>query len=150
MRLVIQRVRSASVEIAGEIKSEIGQGLMVLLGVEEQDSQQDVEWLAAKLAKMRLFSDEQDLINLSVSDIGGDILVVSQFTLYASTRKGNRPSFIRAAKGEHARALYEQFTAVLEQFLEKPVATGEFGADMLVRIENDGPVTIVIDSKDRE
>jgi D-tyrosyl-tRNA(Tyr) deacylase len=150
MRAVIQRVRSASVSIGGLIKSQIGPGLLVLLGFEEEDTAADIPWLTGKIARMRIFNDEAGLMNRSVQEMGGGVLVVSQFTLFASTKKGNRPSFSRAARPEQAIPLYEAFMRQLEADLGKPVLTGEFGADMEVRLVNDGPVTITIDSRDPE
>ena len=150
MRAVIQRVASASVSIHPAVKSSIGAGLLVLVAFEDADIAEDSEWLAGKIVRLRIFSDEQGLMNRSVQEIGGDILAVSQFTLFASTKKGNRPSFIRSAKPEMAIPLYEQFVALLTRELGRPVQTGEFGADMKVALVNDGPVTIVIDTKARE
>jgi D-aminoacyl-tRNA deacylase len=150
MRLVIQRVSEASVVIDGAVKSAIGRGLLLLLGIEEADTPDDIQWLCGKVAKLRIFNDEAGLMNLSVQDIHGELLVVSQFTLHASTKKGNRPSFIRAAKPDFAIPMYEAFVKTLVQETGLPVATGEFGADMKVRLLNDGPVTIIIDSKIRE
>ena len=150
MRVVVQRVREAAVEIGGTIRGEIGQGLLVLLGIEEADTAEDVDWLAGKIARMRIFADGEGRFNLSCPDVDGAALVVSQFTLHASTKKGNRPSFSLAARPETAVPLYEAFIASLSQELGKPVATGEFGADMQVRLINDGPVTIWMDSKRRE
>ncbi len=150
MRAVIQRVSKASVTIGGEIKSEIGKGVLVLLGIEEADTDQDIEWLAGKIARLRIFDDEEGVMNLSVKDTGGDAIVVSQFTLHASTKKGNRPSYIKASRPETAIPLYEEFVKQLEILLEKPVGTGEFGAMMEVALVNDGPVTIIIDTKNKE
>lgn len=150
MRALIQRVSQASVTIAGLEKSRIGPGLLVLLGIEEMDDATDSDWLARKIASMRIFSDAEGQMNRSVQDIGGELLVVSQFTLFAGTKKGNRPSFIRAARPETAIPLYEQFVENLRQVSGCPVATGEFGADMQVALLNDGPVTIWLDSKGRE
>ena len=150
MRVVIQRTKEASVTIAGEVVSSIGQGLLVLVGIEGDDGAGDAEWFAGKIVSMRIFSDAEDKMNLSVKDIGGDILVVSQFTLHASTKKGNRPSFLRAARPEIAIPLYEQFLAALEAELGKPVRRGVFAADMKVALVNDGPVTITMDSRARE
>lgn len=150
MRIVIQRVRNASVSIDGAINGAIGVGLMVLVGVEEGDSKEDAHWLAEKTVALRIFNDENGVMNRSVLDVGGEILSVSQFTLTASTRKGNRPSYIRAAKHELATKLYEEYNAVLTARLGKPVPTGIFGADMQVALVNDGPVTIIIDSRLRE
>jgi D-tyrosyl-tRNA(Tyr) deacylase len=147
MRAVIQRVNEASVQINGIMHASIGQGLMVLLGIEHNDTQKDVEWLSAKIAQMRIFSDAQGLMNLSLGDVQGELLLISQFTLHASTKKGNRPSFIDAAKPDIAIPLYENMIRQLEQNLGKPIGTGIFGADMKVSLINDGPVTIIIDSK---
>ena len=150
MRAVIQRVSSASVTIGGTIKSAIGPGLMILLGVGHDDGQEDIVWLVKKVAGLRIFNDDADVMNRSVMDIGGDALVVSQFTLMASTKKGNRPSYIGAAGHELAIPLYEQFCAALSTTIGRPVGTGEFGADMKVALVNDGPVTICIDTKNKE
>jgi D-aminoacyl-tRNA deacylase len=150
MRVVIQRVLNAAVVIEEKTHASIGKGLMILLGVEENDTLEDITWLTQKIAQLRIFEDANGLMNISVQDIGGEILVVSQFTLFASTKKGNRPSFIRSAKPDIAIPLYEQFVASLSQLINKPVATGVFGADMQVQLINDGPVTIVIDSKAKE
>ena len=150
MRAVIQRVLEAAVGIDGAEVSRIGHGLLVLLGVEEADDPSDAEWLCAKIAKMRIFSDGEGKMNLSVSDTGGEVMVVSQFTLHACTRKGNRPSFIRAAAPAHSEPLYEEFCAAMEREIGKPVRRGVFGGDMRVSLINDGPVTITMDSKARE
>ena len=150
MRALIQRVSEASVTIDGEIRGEIGSGFLALLGIEAADSGEDGEWLAGKIARMRVFGDSAGQMNLALGDVDGGILVVSQFTLHANTRKGNRPSFIRAARPEQAIPLYEAFVAQLEKLIGKEVATGEFGAEMKVALVNDGPVTIWIDSKARE
>ncbi|ULQ54990.1 D-aminoacyl-tRNA deacylase [Flavihumibacter rivuli] len=150
MRVVIQRVREASVTINNSVKSAIHKGLLVLVGIEYADGQEDIQWLSSKIVNLRIFDDEQGVMNLSVKDAGGEVLVVSQFTLHASTKKGNRPSYIKASKPPVAIPLYEQFVAQLEKDLEKKVGTGEFGADMKVALVNDGPVTIIIDSKNRE
>lgn len=150
MRVVIQRVLESSVSINQSKVSEIGRGLLLLLGIEEADDAGDVDWLVAKITKMRIFADSEDKMNLSVMDIGGEVLVVSQFTLHASTKKGNRPSFIRAAAPRHSEPLYERFCESMEKELGKPVARGVFGGDMKVSLINDGPVTIVIDSRARE
>lgn len=150
MRAVIQRVREASVEINGEVKAAISGGLLVLVGIEESDGLDDIEWLSGKIVRMRIFGDDQDLMNLSVMETGGDILIVSQFTLHASTKKGNRPSFIKAARPEIAIPLYETFLIKIGKDLGKNVQSGIFGADMKVRLLNDGPVTIIIDSKNKE
>lgn len=150
MRAVIQRVTEASVSIDGMLKSSIGAGLLVLIGIEEPDGQEDFEWLAGKISRLRIFDDRDGVMNLSVSEIDGEIIVVSQFTLHASTKKGNRPSYIRSARPESAIPLYESFVRQLSAELGKEVKTGEFGAMMQIRLINDGPVTIVIDSKNRE
>ena len=150
MRTVIQRVSQASVTIDGIEKSRIGWGLLILLGIETEDTTEDLQWLCKKISSLRIFSDEAGLMNLSIQDIAGEIIVVSQFTLFASTKKGNRPSFLRSARPETAIPLYEQFVETLRQESSRPVKTGEFGADMKVSLLNDGPVTILIDSKDRE
>lgn len=150
MRATIQRVSSASVTIEGKIKSSIGKGLLVLAGFEEADTQEDLEWLSSKIVNLRIFQDENEQMNLSVKDIGGEIIIVSQFTLHALTKKGNRPSFIRAAKPDVAIPLYEKFIVQVETELGKKIGTGEFGADMKVALINNGPVTINIDSKNRE
>lgn len=149
MIAVIQRVSSASVTINQVVKSSIGKGLLVLVGIEEADNAEDIDWLAAKLVNLRIFEDEQGVMNVSVKDAGGDIIVVSQFTLQASTKKGNRPSYIKAAKPDVAIPLYNQFVKAVEGQLEKNVQTGEFGADMKVALLNDGPVTIIIDTKNK-
>ena len=145
MRLLIQRVTRASVEINKQIHSQIGHGLLVLVGIEEADTDQDIEWLTGKLIRLRIFDDEQGIMNKDVMQIEGDIMVVSQFTLHASTKKGNRPSYFRAAGEAISRPMYEKFVASVEQALGKRVATGEFGADMKVASVNDGPVTILYD-----
>lgn len=150
MRIVIQRVSYASVTIGKELKSSIDNGLMILLGIEESDTQEDIDWLCRKITALRIFDDENGIMNKSVIDINGDILVVSQFTLMASTKKGNRPSYIRAAKPEISIPLYEKFCDDLSKLLGKPVGTGEFGAEMKVKLLNDGPVTICIDTKNKE
>jgi D-aminoacyl-tRNA deacylase len=150
MRALIQRVSQASVTISGTVKSSIQRGYLILLGVEEPDTAEDVQWLVAKISKLRLFPDAQGLMNQSILDIAGECLVVSQFTLHASTKKGNRPSFIRAARPPQAIPLYTGFCTQLSQALATPVATGEFGATMQVALINDGPVTIWLDSRDRE
>ncbi|HRI26484.1 MAG TPA: D-aminoacyl-tRNA deacylase [Chitinophagales bacterium] len=149
MKAVIQRVSSASVMVNGSVTGAIDTGLMVLLGIEHADTEEDVAWLAAKIAAMRIFSDENGLMNLSVQEVNGQLLVVSQFTLHASTKKGNRPSFIAAARPETAIPLYEKFIGQLNGLLGKPTQTGEFGANMQVALVNDGPVTIIVDSKNR-
>lgn len=150
MRVVIQRVNYASVTIGKELKSSIDNGLMILLGIEESDTQEDIDWLCRKITALRIFDDENGIMNKSVVDINGDILIVSQFTLMASTKKGNRPSYIRAAKPEISIPLYEKFCEDLSKLLGKPVGTGEFGAEMKVKLLNDGPVTICIDTKNKE
>lgn len=150
MRIVAQRVSRASVTIEGKVKSAIGPGMMVLLGIEEADNEEDVEWLCGKLSKMRIFGDENDAMNLDINQIGGSFLVVSQFTLHAMTKKGNRPSFIRAARPEQAIPLYELFVKRLHEVSGREVLTGEFGAMMAVELVNDGPVTIIMDSKQKE
>ena len=150
MRVVVQRVSEANVTIDGRIKGEIGSGLLVLLGIEETDGQEDIDWLVKKIINLRIFPDENGVMNTSLVDSHGELLLISQFTLHASTKKGNRPSYIRAAKPEIAIPLYQSFISRLEQNLEKEIQTGEFGADMKVRLLNDGPVTICIDSKNRE
>ncbi len=150
MRLLIQRVREASVTIEGEVRSQIGQGLLVLVGIEEADGDEDIEWLAGKLLRLRIFDDEQGVMNLDVQQVGGELLIVSQFTLFASTRKGNRPSYIRSAGEAISRPLYGRFVRRVEELSGRAVGTGEFGADMQVALVNDGPVTIWIDSRNRE
>ncbi|WP_108802016.1 D-aminoacyl-tRNA deacylase [Aquimarina sp. Aq107] len=150
MRAVIQRVSEASVKVKGDKISKIGLGLLILLGVEDEDSKDDVLWLSGKISRLRIFSDENDMMNNSILDVDGDAIVVSQFTLHASTKKGNRPSFIKAAKPEKAIPLYEEFIKELEKNLKKKVGTGVFGADMKVSLLNDGPVTIIIDTKNKE
>jgi D-aminoacyl-tRNA deacylase len=150
MRAVIQRVSEARVSIAGAVRDQIGAGLLVLVAAEEGDTPDDLEWLSGKIARLRIFHDEAGLMNRSVLEAGGAVMVVSQFTLLASTRKGNRPSFLRSARPEAAIPLYEQFLARLETDLGQPVARGEFGADMQVGLVNDGPVTLIIDSRQRE
>lgn len=150
MRVVIQRVSEASVTILNEKVAEINKGLLILLGIEEQDSQEDIDWLCKKIINLRIFADENDVMNLSVKDISGEIIVVSQFTLHASTKKGNRPSYIKAAKPDFAIPMYEKFIERLEEGFGKKVQTGQFGADMKVGLVNDGPVTIIIDSKNKE
>ena len=150
MRTVIQRVTQSSVAIDGVIKSQIGKGLMLLVGFEETDTDEDLNWLAAKICKLRIFDDEQGVMNLSVQDVDGEMLVVSQFTLHASTKKGNRPSYIKAAKPEIAIPLYEKFIKILENESGKKIQTGIFGADMKIALVNDGPVTILIDTKNKE
>lgn len=150
MRVVIQRVTSASVTIDGIKKSEISQGLLILLGIENNDTEEDISWLCKKIVNLRIFNDENNVMNCSVKDVNGDMLVVSQFTLHASTKKGNRPSYIRAAKPDTAIPVYEKFVQLLETESGKSIQTGEFGADMKVALLNDGPVTILIDTKNKE
>ena len=150
MRAVIQRVSHASVTINGVVKNEIGQGFLILLGVCDEDSMEDVEWLVKKVANLRVFGDENDVMNLSIQDVDGNALVVSQFTLFASYKKGNRPSWFKAGSHEHSIPLYEAFCAQLSEAIGKPVGTGEFGADMKVELLNDGPVTICMDTKNKE
>ncbi|HAC24861.1 MAG TPA: D-tyrosyl-tRNA(Tyr) deacylase [Cytophagales bacterium] len=149
MIAVVQRVSHSSVVIDGRMQSQIGLGLLVLVGIEEADGLEDIEWLAAKIVNLRIFNDEQGVMNVSVKDAGGDILVVTQFTLHASTKKGNRPSYIKAARPEVAIPVYEKFKETLAIQLQRPVASGVFGADMKVSLVNDGPVTILIDTKNR-
>ena len=149
MITVIQRVTKGSVTINQQRKEEIGTGLVILVGIEEADTQEDIDWLSAKIVNLRIFDDSEGVMNLSVKDVGGDILLISQFTLHASTQKGNRPSYIKAAKAEIATPLYEKFIRALELNLEKKIKTGEFGADMLVETYNKGPVTILIDTKNK-
>lgn len=149
MIAVIQRVSSASVTIAGNVKSSIEWGLLVLIGIEDADTNEDIEWLSNKIANLRIFDDDAGVMNRSVIEISGDIIVVSQFTLHASTRKGNRPSYIKASKPEFAIPVYEKFVASVSRCLGRNVLTGEFGADMKVALVNDGPVTIVIDTKNK-
>ncbi len=150
MRVVIQRTAHASVTIDGRCKSAIGRGLLILVGIEEADQEEDIEWLCKKIVNLRIFDDEKGVMNKSVQDINGEIMVISQFTLHASTKKGNRPSYIKAAKHEISIPLYEKFCRELSLSLGKEVATGEFGADMKVELLNDGPVTICIDTKNKE
>lgn len=150
MRVLIQRVSSASVTIDGNIRCAIGVGLLVLIGIEEGDGREDIEWLSQKITQLRIFPDENGVMNVSLKDCGGDIIAVSQFTLHASTKKGNRPSYIRAAKPDVAVPLYNAFVEQLGKDLGKSIGTGEFGADMKVALVNDGPVTVWIDSKQRE
>lgn len=150
MRLLIQRVTRAAVHIGGQTKRSIGKGMLLLVGIEDTDNEEDIAFLCKKTVNLRIFDDDNGIMNRSILENGGDILVVSQFTLHASTKKGNRPSYIRAAKPDIAVPLYEAFCTTLSELLEKPVATGEFGADMQVELVNDGPVTIWIDSKNRE
>jgi D-tyrosyl-tRNA(Tyr) deacylase len=147
MRILIQRVKRASVMIENHLKSEIKTGLLVFVGIEDADDEKDSSWLASKLVKMRIFNDEKGVMNLPVTEVDGEIMIISQFTLHAQTQKGNRPSYIKAARPEKAIPLYEHFCREVEQLLKKPVKTGEFGADMQVELINDGPVTIWMDSK---
>ncbi|MEL1243665.1 D-aminoacyl-tRNA deacylase [Flavobacterium sp. DGU11] len=150
MRAVIQRVSEASVTISGNKVAEIGAGLLILVGIEDADTQEDIDWLAAKIVKLRIFADENGVMNLPIQEIDGDIIIVSQFTLHAATKKGNRPSYIKAARPEIAVPLYEEFLLQMEKELGKTIQTGEFGADMKVALINDGPVTLLIDTKNRE
>lgn len=150
MRVVLQRVSSASVTVSEKIVGEIQKGLLVLVGIEDADTQEDIDWLVTKITQLRIFGDANEIMNLSVEEVNGDVLVVSQFTLHAATKKGNRPSYIKASKPEVAIPLYEKFVTTLENKLGKKVPTGIFGADMKVALLNDGPVTIVIDSKNKE
>ena len=150
MRVVLQRVASASVTVEDKIVGEIQKGLFVLVGIEDADTQEDIDWLVTKITQLRIFGDENGVMNLSVEEVNGDVLVVSQFTLHAATKKGNRPSYIKAARPEVAIPMYEKFISSLETKLEKKVATGIFGADMKVALLNDGPVTIIMDSKNKE
>lgn len=150
MRVVLQRVTEASVTIDGRKVAATGHGLLILVGIEDADTTEDIEWLVPKIAKLRIFSDPAGLMNLSIQDTGGEMIIVSQFTLHAATKKGNRPSYIRAARPEKAIPLYEAFIAAIRREITTKVQTGEFGADMKVSLINDGPVTIIIDSKSRE
>lgn len=150
MRAVIQRVKHASVKTDKGVLSEINAGLVVFIGIEEADNQEDIEWLSSKIIQLRLFNDNDGVMNLPILETGGDIIVVSQFTLHAKTKKGNRPSYIRAARPETAIPLYEKFVLRISQLLGKPAGTGEFGAMMVVEIHNDGPVTIIIDTRNKE
>jgi D-tyrosyl-tRNA(Tyr) deacylase len=150
MRVVLQRVATASVTVSEKIVAEIQKGLLVLVGIEDADTQEDIDWLVTKITQLRIFGDENEVMNLSVEEVNGDVLVVSQFTLHAATKKGNRPSYIKAARPEVAIPLYEKFVSTLENKLGKQVPTGIFGADMKVALLNDGPVTIIIDSKNKE
>ncbi|WDO14255.1 D-aminoacyl-tRNA deacylase [Flavobacterium sp. WW92] len=150
MKAVIQRVSHASVTIEGKKVSEIQNGLLILLGIEDADAKEDIEWLSSKIANLRIFGDAEGVMNLSVKDVGGDIIVVSQFTLHASIKKGNRPSYIKASKPDIAIPLYESFVRQMEADLGKKIQTGEFGADMKVALLNDGPVTIIFDTKNKE
>lgn len=150
MRLVLQRVQRASITINGEIVARIGRGLMVLVGIEHEDTEEEVQWLVKKTVDMRIFDDAEGVMNLSIKDIDGDVLVVSQFTLHASTRKGNRPSYIRAARPEVAEKIYDRYKSLVSIEMKKEVQSGVFGADMKCELVNDGPVTIIVDSKYRE
>lgn len=150
MRVVVQRVSSASVSIEGRVKSAIQSGLLILLGIEDADTDEDIDWLVKKICQLRVFNDENGVMNRSLEETGGDALVVSQFTLHASTKKGNRPSYIRASKPDFAVPMYEKFLAAMESKLGKPVGSGEFGADMKVSLLNDGPVTIIIDTQNKD
>jgi D-aminoacyl-tRNA deacylase len=150
MKVVLQRVTSASVTVEDKIVGEIQKGIVVLVGIEDADSQEDIDWLVTKITQLRIFGDENGVMNLSVEEVNGDVLVVSQFTLHAATKKGNRPSYIKAARPEVAIPMYEKFVSSLETKLGKKVPTGIFGADMKVALLNDGPVTIIIDSKNKE
>ncbi|WP_276499998.1 D-aminoacyl-tRNA deacylase [Terrimonas pollutisoli] len=150
MKAVIQRVSRASVTVNGSVHSQIGYGLLILLGIEDADTVEDIEWLSGKIVNLRIFNDENGVMNISLKDISGEILLVSQFTLHASTKKGNRPSYIKASKPDIAIPLYEEMKKQLSKDLGKPIETGEFGADMKVELLNDGPVTIVIDTKNKD
>jgi D-tyrosyl-tRNA(Tyr) deacylase len=150
MRAVIQRVTEACITINRETEKHIESGLVVLLGIEDEDGKEDIEWLSGKISRLRVFNDSDDIMNLSVMDVKGEVMIVSQFTLHASTKKGNRPSYIKAASPEKSIPLYEYFTARMEGDLGQPVVTGEFGAYMQINLTNDGPVTIMIDTKNRE
>ena len=150
MKVVLQRVATASVTVSEKTVGEIQKGLLVLVGIEDADTQEDIDWLVTKITQLRIFADENEVMNFSVEEVNGDVLVVSQFTLHAATKKGNRPSYIKAARPEVAILLYEKFVSTLEHKLSKKVPTGIFGADMKVALLNDGPVTIIIDSKNRE
>lgn len=150
MRTVIQRVQHCSVTIDGQLKSNIGNGMLVLVGIEDRDTQEDIEWLCKKIANLRIFDDENGVMNRSVIETGGEVMVVSQFTLHASTKKGNHPSYIHASKPDFAIPMYESFCAEMGLQIGKNVATGEFGADMKIELLNDGPVTILIDSQNKE
>ena len=150
MRVVVQRVSQSNVKVSGEVIGEIKEGLMVLVSFIDEDNDTDLDWMTKKIVNLRIFNDDEGKINRSVQDIGGDILLISQFTLHGSTKKGNRPSFIKAAKPDFANVMYERFIKVLEQSLGKEIQTGEFGGDMKVSLVNDGPTTIIIDSKDKE
>ena len=150
MRVVVQRVSQSNVKVSGEVIGEIKKGLMVLVSFVDEDNETDLGWITKKIINLRIFNDDEGKMNRSVQDVGGDILLISQFTLHGSTKKGNRPSFIKAAKPDFANVMYERFIKVLEQSLGKEIQTGEFGGDMKVSLVNDGPTTIIIDSKDKE
>ena len=150
MRVVVQRVSQSNVKVSGEVIGEIKKGLMVLVSFVDEDNDTDLDWMTKKIINLRIFNDDEGKMNRSVQDVGGDILLISQFTLHGSTKKGNRPSFIKAAKPDFANVMYERFIKVLEQTLGKEIQTGEFGGDMKVSLINDGPTTIIIDSKDKE
>ena len=150
MRVVVQRVSQSNVKVSGEVIGEIKEGLMVLVSFIDEDNDTDLDWMTKKIINLRIFNDDEGKMNRSVQDVGGDILLISQFTLHGSTKKGNRPSFIKAAKPDFANVMYERFIKVLEQSLGKEIQTGEFGGDMKVSLVNDGPTTIIIDSKDKE
>ena len=150
MRVVVQRVSQSNVKVSGEVIGEINEGLMVLVSFVDEDNDTDLDWMTKKIINLRIFNDDEGKMNRSVQDIGGDILLISQFTLHGSTKKGNRPSFIKAAMPDFAKVMYERFIKVLEQSLGKEIQTGEFGGDMKVSLINDGPTTIIIDSKDKE
>ncbi|MBT4709733.1 MAG: D-tyrosyl-tRNA(Tyr) deacylase [Flavobacteriaceae bacterium] len=150
MRVIIQRVKKASVEVESSIVSSIKEGMVVLLGIENEDNETDIEWLANKISQLRIFDDNSNVMNKSIIDVNGDIIIISQFTLHALTKKGNRPSYIKSAKSEYAKKMYSKFLTSVEKNINKKPGSGIFGADMLVKIENDGPVTIFIDSKNKE
>ena len=150
MRVIIQRVKKASVEVESSIVSSIKEGMVVLLGIENEDNETDIEWLANKISQLRIFDDNSNVMNKSIMDVNGDIIIISQFTLHALTKKGNRPSYIKSAKSEYAKKMYSKFLTSVEKNINKKPGSGIFGADMLVKIENDGPVTIFIDSKNKE
>ena len=150
MRVVVQRVSQSNVKVSGEIIGEINEGLMVLVSFVDEDNDTDLDWISKKIVNLRIFNDDEGKMNRSIQDVDGDILLISQFTLHGSTKKGNRPSFIKAAKPDIANVMYEKFIKILEQSLGKKIQTGEFGGDMKVSLVNDGPTTIIIDSKDRE
>jgi|TARA_B110000444_G_scaffold62742_2_gene58697 D-tyrosyl-tRNA(Tyr) deacylase len=150
MRVIIQRVKNASVEVENLVVSSISNGMVVLLGIEHEDDENDVEWISNKISQLRIFDNQKKVMNNSIIDVGGEIIIISQFTLHASTKKGNRPSYIKAAKSEFAKYIYNKFLISIENKINKKPEAGIFGADMLVKIENDGPVTIFIDSKNKE